>query len=173
MIDVRIRPQAIVPVTVNRLSIRFVLPVSAVVALLVVSAAQAAQSVVGHPRLIEVFTSAYSPVTDDAAVSQQRDYRDIELQIYEMDGIQRMETQLSKGLTADPEQAKLVALQRIQPLDEASRARMQRAATGLARAVQYGVDRYPAIVFDGKVVVYGVTDLNAALRSLPSMADRG
>jgi integrating conjugative element protein (TIGR03757 family) len=41
---------------------------------------------------------------------------------------------------------------------------MQRAAMGLAKAVQYGVDRYPAIVFDGQVVVYGITDLEAALQ---------
>ena len=41
---------------------------------------------------------------------------------------------------------------------------MQRAAMGLAKAVQYGVDRYPAIVFDGQMVVYGVTDLEAALQ---------
>jgi integrating conjugative element protein (TIGR03757 family) len=33
------------------------------------------------------------------------------------------------------------------------------AAFGLAKAAQYGVDRYPAIVFDGRAVVYGVTDL--------------
>ncbi|MCP4040978.1 MAG: DUF1525 domain-containing protein, partial [Gammaproteobacteria bacterium] len=32
-----------------------------------------------------------------------------------------------------------------------------------AKAMQYGVDRIPAIVFDGKVVVYGMTNLKAAL----------
>ena len=37
------------------------------------------------------------------------------------------------------------------------------AAFGLAKAVQYGVDRYPAIVFEGRAVVYGVTDLVEAL----------
>ncbi|MEA2093693.1 MAG: DUF1525 domain-containing protein [Pseudomonadota bacterium] len=34
---------------------------------------------------------------------------------------------------------------------------------GLARALQYGIDRYPAIVFDGQLVVYGVTELGQAL----------
>jgi integrating conjugative element protein (TIGR03757 family) len=39
------------------------------------------------------------------------------------------------------------------------------AAIGLAKAVQYGVDRYPAVVVNGTVVVYGVTDLvDAAAR---------
>jgi len=39
------------------------------------------------------------------------------------------------------------------------------AAIGLAKAMQYGVDRYPAIVVNGTAVVYGVTDLvDAAAR---------
>ena len=40
---------------------------------------------------------------------------------------------------------------------------VKNAAIGLAKAVQYGIDRYPAVVFDGRVVVYGVTDLVEAL----------
>jgi len=54
-------------------------------------------------------------------------------------------------------------LQRIQQLDEQARASIQNAAVGLAKAMQYRVDRYPAIVFDGKVVVYDLTDLRTAL----------
>ena len=37
------------------------------------------------------------------------------------------------------------------------------AAIGLAKAVQYGVDRYPAVVVNGTAVVYGVTDLVEAV----------
>ncbi len=40
---------------------------------------------------------------------------------------------------------------------------MKNAALGLAKAKQYGLDRYPAIVFDGRAVVYGVRDLGEAL----------
>jgi len=40
---------------------------------------------------------------------------------------------------------------------------MQRAAIGLTKALQYGIDRFPAMVFDGQCVVYGVTDLGQAL----------
>jgi integrating conjugative element protein (TIGR03757 family) len=40
---------------------------------------------------------------------------------------------------------------------------MHAAATALAKAMQVGVDRYPAVVFDGEAVVYGVTDLTFAL----------
>jgi len=40
---------------------------------------------------------------------------------------------------------------------------MDAAATALAKAMQYSIDRYPAVVFDGEIVVYGVTDLTVAL----------
>jgi integrating conjugative element protein (TIGR03757 family) len=54
-------------------------------------------------------------------------------------------------------------LQRFQQLNEKDRTRMKQAAIGLAKAVQYGVDRYPAMVFDGGAVIYGVTDIHQAL----------
>jgi len=126
--------------------------------------AQAAQRVVVNPCLIEVFTTTDLSVTGDVANNQQLDCRESELHVYELDGIQRIEAKLSKGLTADPEQSKRIVLQRFQQLDEAARAQMQRAALGLAKAVQYGIDRYPAIVFDGAAVVYGVADIHKALR---------
>lgn len=125
--------------------------------------AQAAQRAVEHPYLIEVFTTTDFPVTGGASKSRLPDYNEIELHIYELDGIQRIETELSKDLTTDPEQSKRIVLQRFQQLDEAARAQMQRAAMGLAKAVQYGVDRYPAIVFNGEVAIYGVTDIRKAL----------
>ena len=38
------------------------------------------------------------------------------------------------------------------------------AYQGLSVAIQYQIDRYPAVLFDrGKAVVYGVTDLQQAL----------
>ena len=39
---------------------------------------------------------------------------------------------------------------------------LENAANGLLKAKQYGIDRYPAIVFDGRAVVYGITDIQAA-----------
>ena len=39
---------------------------------------------------------------------------------------------------------------------------LENAAIGLVKAMQYGLDRYPAIVFDGQFVVYGMTDRVAA-----------
>ena len=112
--------------------------------------AQAAPNGVIYPQLIEVFTTA------DVAVAG-------EFQRYELDGIRRIEVQLSAGLPADPGESKRIVLQRLQQLDAPTRAGMQRAAMGLVKALQYGVDRTPAIVFDAQVAIYGVTDLHAAL----------
>ncbi len=143
-------------------SIRFVVLVSVVLALFAGGVAQAAQNSAGNPHLVEVFTTAESPITRDADLARLTSGI-IDLQIYELDGIQRVEAKLSQGLTADPEQSKQIVLQRFQQLHEEDRARMQRAAMGLAKAAQYGVDRYPAIVFDGEVAIYGVTDIGEAL----------
>ena len=51
------------------------------------------------------------------------------------------------------------AARRIGRLDDTQIAAAKNAATGLAKARQYGLDRYPAIVVNGRAVLYGVTDL--------------
>ena len=147
----------------NRYSLRFFLPISALLALLAAVVAQAGQPAEMHPNLIEVFATTELPVDGKSTVNQQLGDGGTELHVYELDGIQCIESQLSKGLTSDPEQSKRVVLQRFQQLQEDDRAQMQHAATGLAKAMQYGVDRYPAIVFDGEVAVYGVTEVSEAL----------
>ncbi len=113
--------------------------------------------------LVEVFTTTDWEFQWESVAGTNEAHKNIDIQSYGLDGIQRFEVQLSSNLPADPDQSKHIALQRIQQLDEANRARMQRAAVGLAKAVQYGVDRYPAVVFDSAAVVYGVTNIHKAL----------
>ena len=112
---------------------------------------------------VEVFITTDLQIVDESALTTKELYQNIDLQFYPLNGIQLIETELSKGLTGQSDQSKRLALQRIQMLDDQTRTRMQRSAVGLARAMQYGIDRFPAIVFDGKVVVYGVIDLDSAL----------
>lgn len=147
----------------NRYSISFFLPISALLALLAAAVAQAGHLAEVRPHFVEVFTTTELPVTGEVAISSEAVHGEKELHVYELDGIQRIEAKLSEGLTADPEQSKRIVLRRFQQLREEDRARMQRAAMGLAKAMQYGIDRYPAIVFDGEVAVYGVTDVGEAL----------
>jgi len=134
---------------------------------------QAAQIEAVTPRVIEVFTSSDLPITGRAVINTAPGQPTSELQIYNMDGIQRIEAKLSKDLSADPEQSKRIVLQRIQQLSTTDRGQMQHAAIGLAKAVQYGVDRYPAIVFDGEVAIYGVTDIREALHRYQQWREGG
>jgi integrating conjugative element protein (TIGR03757 family) len=116
------------------------------------------------PRRIEVFTTSAFPVTGKDTITQGVPDGGIELHVFALDGLRRIDARLSDGLPAEPEYARRTALNRIQQLDGAARTRMQNAAMGLARALEYRIDRYPAIVFDGRSVVYGVTDLHQALQ---------
>jgi integrating conjugative element protein (TIGR03757 family) len=150
--------------TRNTHSNRFVSWGSLVLVILAGNVVNAAELTAATPRVIEVFTSSDLSITGGAVTNSAPGRPTSDLQIYNLDGIQSIETKLSIGLTADPEQSKRVVLQRFQQLHDDDRAQMQYAAMGLAKAVQYGIDRYPAIVFDGQVVVYGLTDLEVALQ---------
>ena len=112
---------------------------------------------------MEVFTTTDWEVRWEPVISPKEVHQNIDVQIYELDGIQRFEAQLSNNLPKAPKQSKQIALQRIQQLNEQTTTAIQNAAVGLVKAMQYGIDRYPAIVFGGEVVVYGLTDPNAAL----------
>ena len=105
--------------------------------------------------LVEVFTSSDIPVVPD--------HQGNRVEFYEIDGIKRFEAELSRGLPSDADPARRQAIERVTHVDEGQKKQVQRSAVGLSKAVQYGIYRYPAIVFDGEAVVYGVTDLGEAL----------
>ena len=58
-------------------------------------------------------------------------------------------------------------------MDAQLSSELENAAKGLVQAMQYGIDRYPAIVFDGVAVVYGVTDVIAATQIYQRWKTRG
>jgi integrating conjugative element protein (TIGR03757 family) len=104
------------------------------------------------PSAIEVFTDSMNPVANGTDG----------ITVYYIDRIDRLQKEFSKDLPANPEVAKQTALHRFQRMDNKLSHELENAANGLVQAVQYGIDRYPAIVFDGKAVVYGITDIRAA-----------
>ena len=117
------------------------------------------------PRLIEIFTTSENQLLGTPSQQIVPIHPDIELQQYLLDGIQRVEVYLSHDLSTELRQATQVALRRIQLLDAKAMEALQQTAIGLAKAMQYGLDRYPAIVFDNKAVVFGMTDLESALET--------
>ena len=84
--------------------------------------------------------------------------------VYVINRINRLQQELSNDLPADPESARTLALQRFQRMDTQLSSELENAAKGLVQAMQYGIDRYPAIVFDGRAVVYGITDIQTAIQ---------
>jgi len=113
----------------------------------------------GEPLTLEVFTAAEFPVSGQ----DDRGLQEATVTVYAVDGLEQFESTLSQNLPADADAAKAEALRRIGELDDARMAPAKDAAIGLAKAVQYGVDRYPAIVLNGTAVLYGVTDLGEAV----------
>jgi integrating conjugative element protein (TIGR03757 family) len=113
-----------------------------------------------EPGRVDVFTVRERPIRG----ADHFRLKSAVVQIVEIDDLQRFEAALSNGLPGDPDAAKAEALRRIGALNEAQNATAQNAANGLATAHHYGVDRIPAIVFDGSAVIYGVTDLVDAIQ---------
>ena len=97
----------------------------------------------GESLRVEVFTAAGFSVrgTDD------RRLQGVIVTVYAVDGLAAFESMLSEDLPAEADAAQAEALRRIGQLNDVRMAPAKHAALGLARAVHYGVDRYPAIVF--------------------------
>lgn len=105
-------------------------------------------------EMVEVFTSRDHPLTNTEALPGAA--------VYHIDSLMHIQETLSKDLPADEETAIRIARQRATNID---REAAIRAAEGLAIAhLKYRLDRYPAVVFAGQSVVYGVTDLDVAKR---------
>ncbi|MEX2259808.1 MAG: TIGR03757 family integrating conjugative element protein [Woeseia sp.] len=114
-----------------------------------------------QPMLVEVFVGEGDDLHQWGRFSE--DYPGIEIRVFEVTGIERLEARLSKDLSADPVAAKRQALQRLGALDGSAHDGLKHSAVGLAEAVRLGVTRYPAMVLDSRYVIYGVTDLHRAL----------
>ena len=110
---------------------------------------------------MDVFITANQPIKRlDVFVLR---HPDIALRVHTLDAIESLEDNLSRGLPADPHLAKRLALVRLKQLSKDTRAQLQHSATAIATALHYGVEQYPAIVFDAEFVVYGLTDPFRAL----------
>ena len=105
--------------------------------------------------LVEVFTTSDVSIITGPEVDR--------VEIYNVDGIRQFEEEISRGLSWDANTARQQAIARVTQLDEEQKQQVRRVATGLSKAMQYEIDRTPAILFDGKAVVYGLTDLGVAL----------
>ena len=85
--------------------------------------------------------------------------------VYRLDEGARMTAAFGSGLPASPELALAEVRRRLKTRKgREQRARIEAAAAGRALAARLGVEKLPAMVVDGRYVVYGVRDLYRARR---------
>ena len=123
------------------------------------------------PPRIDVFkTSAIDIVRIDWLRQQLPDSA---INVYAVDSVERIEAVLGEDLPANPDVAEQTALRRLSRFGPHDRELLQVSANALMLAWQYQVRRYPAVVFDGRWVVYGVTDLQTAYALFREQREQG
>ena len=86
------------------------------------------------------------------------------LDIYRLDGLQRVEQALNQQLPQNEADARAWMMENQQRIQRELGPQAVATANGMALMHYYGIDRIPAIVIDRKTVVYGVTDVDAAIQ---------
>ena len=104
---------------------------------------------------IEVFTTAGEPTVNVPSG----------VAVIELDAPGRLDAKLSRDLPADPEVAAALMRERMAtPEWQETADRYADSYLGLARAWQLGIEKVPAVVIDGRHVIYGQPDVVEALR---------
>jgi len=103
---------------------------------------------------IEVFTTAGEPVINVPS----------DVAVIELDAPARLDAELSRELPADPDVAADLMRERMATAEWQETAdRYADRYLGLVRAWQLGVEKVPAVVIDGRYVIYGQPDVAQAL----------
>lgn len=85
-------------------------------------------------------------------------------EIHSLDGVANFENELSKGLSSDSEKAKKQAKEMYEKMGKAAMTKLiLKAYKAKMLTLNYQLEKYPAIIFDDKYVVYGEFNLNTAL----------
>ncbi|ADF60014.1 TPA: TIGR03757 family integrating conjugative element protein [Klebsiella pneumoniae] len=105
-----------------------------------------------------IYTDSTHPVTGNPGP---------EVTVVLLDAPDRLQAQLFGPLPADPAQAEQQARTVIGSPDFQRRQQdLAGAYAGLTRAWSLGLEKYPAVVFDDKWVVYGTSDVDVATQKL-------
>lgn len=85
------------------------------------------------------------------------------VEMYHFDAPAALEAELSACLPPDRNRASRFVRAQIQDAWRETAEVLTRAYQGLLKARQYGLPKVPAVVFDGRAVVYAITDREQAL----------
>lgn len=83
--------------------------------------------------------------------------------VIELDAPSRLEDRFSAHLPADPAKATAIVRWRLRNGGAALQQRFADAYQGVTYAWSLGITKVPAVVVDGRYVVYGVSDVNRAV----------
>jgi integrating conjugative element protein (TIGR03757 family) len=116
------------------------------------------------PSSIVVIKDELTKLTKSEQLDRMLKSHKIELNVYDINAIDHFEDKINKLLPGDELKAK-EALEEY--ISRTGRAAFEQEAIqayqGLMAVVRYELEKYPAIIFDEKSVIYGVTDLDDAM----------
>lgn len=90
--------------------------------------------------------------------------QDVKVAIYDLAAPQHIGQMLSVGLPANPEAARILAEQSIKANRNSLTSELKSAYQGHTKAMDYGLTHYPALVFNGKAVIYGISDVEEGIK---------
>lgn len=116
------------------------------------------------PSSIIVTKDSRTELARSPEVERLLKLHEIELGIHDMDAVDRFESGVNQLLPGDESKARQVLEEYINRTGrDAFEQEAIRAYQGIMAVVRYELEKYPAIVFDGESVIYGVMDLDEAL----------
>lgn len=85
--------------------------------------------------------------------------------VYDLSAPERLEKQLSQGLSGDPVLAQKQAQEKITSGSYELKKAFRKAYEGSMLAMKYNIEKLPAVVFDSGRggIIYGVADINKAI----------
>lgn len=89
---------------------------------------------------------------------------DVKVAIYDLATPKHIGQMLSVGLPANPEAARILAEQSIKANRNSLTSELKSAYQGHTKAMDYGLTHYPALVFNGKAVIYGISDVEEGIK---------
>lgn len=116
------------------------------------------------PSNIIVIKDARTKLIQSGSIEQLLKSKAIDLKVYDLDAVDQFESDISKILPGDESRAKLAFEEYLNRIGrEAFEKDSVQAYQGIMAVIRYELKKYPAIIFDGESVIYGVTDLDDAL----------
>lgn len=108
---------------------------------------------------VEVFANSAMHVHSPANPPYQ-------LLVYRLDALQQVQAQINQQVPKTEAEAREYFARNQEQIKRMISPAVMHGANGINLARHYGLERIPAIVFDGQSVVYGVTDVEQALALL-------